>query len=122
MAFIFCPGKWVFLTYQEQNTPCFIIINRLIQMKNQSRLAAPSGASASRPAIYQELGAYLETLRHTCLVEGRRISIRRLSGMAGMSNDTYMNVKRALPRTSCTITVSSAFSFRPLRAKCNATV
>ena len=88
-------------------------------MKNQSRLAAPSGASASRPAIYQELGAYLETLRHTCLVEGRRISIRRLSGMAGMSN---MNVKRALPRTSCTITVSSAFSFRPLRAKCNATV
>ena len=33
-------------------------------MKNQSRLAAPSGASASRPAIYQELGAYLETLRH----------------------------------------------------------
>lgn len=90
-------------------------------MNSQSRFATPSEASTVRPVLYQELGTYLETLRRTCPVEGRRMSIRRLSDMAGMSNNTYMNVKRALPRTWGSITVSSAFSSRPSRAQRSAT-
>ena len=69
-------------------------------MKKQSESAAPlsSAVAIVKPASYQELGTYLEHLRLTCLVDGRRLSISRLSARAGMSNTTYGKVKRALPK------------------------
>ncbi len=68
-------------------------------MENQMNHFLPSGKPAGMPAFYQELGAYIEHLRHTCPLEGRRLSIARISRMAGMSHTTYSHVKRALQRT-----------------------
>lgn len=45
------------------------------------------------PVSYLELGEFLEVLRCTCKVDGKRLSIRALSKMAAMSPNTYEKIK-----------------------------
>ena len=51
--------------------------------------------SMEKLGTFRTSGAYLEFLRLTRLVNGRRLSIKRLASLAQMGTTTYENVKRA---------------------------
>lgn len=61
--------------------------------KNQKQESL-SKAPTNQSAPYQELGAYLESLRRTRPYEGRKLSIHRLTHLAEMSNSTYAHIKK----------------------------
>lgn len=64
-------------------------------MEKHLRPGILSPDSQDKLGTYRNLGAYVEHLRLTCLVNGRRLSIKRLARLAQMGTSTYENVKRA---------------------------
>ena len=64
-------------------------------MEKQFELKNPSMDSMEKLGTFRTSGAYLEFLRLTRLVNGRRLSIKRLASLAQMGTTTYENVKRA---------------------------
>lgn len=64
-------------------------------MKSSLTLGNTFPDSPQQQGIHRELGAYLESLRLTCKVENRRLSIKRLARLTQMGTSTYEMVKRA---------------------------